>query len=390
MSAHTRKGNQKEDKHVIYNEARDEIENILANPIPVNWDVVHSLLRFLDPDLIDPFSLGNYTSTQDDPMGRLLLAGILSRNPPLHILQTALQVFPHSLKRNPAAFFVACQQACPSVIAQMTRHITRSSEDVDECPFPWVLSEHITIEGATAILETFPSGVLKKSSFLSSYSLLDFILMSPDMVEQRKFDAIFWKKFKLILIAAQCANSEAYLTGQCEIAPVQVILSRALSRADFFDSPKRAEHVLWLLHQLRSTDQWVFEKRSPDGRYPVHLLLSHKCTRGTQGLVVARALVELLLEANPASAAHWINGKPTLHMAIENGWPCHDLLLALYPDALDARDPDSELFPFQSAAKHHHATNSSLSLDITYELLRANPCHARSMRKEAQSIGSPA
>jgi len=383
MSAQIVNGNQNEG-------AYSEIESVLANPIPVDWDNVHRLLRCLDAGVTNPSSLSSYTSTQYDPIGRLLMAGMLSRNPPLPIIQETLHIFPHSLRHNPAAFFVACKHACPSVIAEMTRHITKFCDEVDECPFPWVLSKHITVEGANIILETVPSGVLKKSSFLSSYSLLDYILMSPEMVEQRKFDDILWKKFKLILVAAQCANRETCSTGQCEITPVQVILSRSLSRTDFWESPKQVEHVLWLLHQLRWTDQWVFQKQSPDGGYPVHLVLSHKCTLGTQGLVAARAFVKLLLEANPASAAHWVRGKLALHMAIENGWPCHDLLLALYPDALDARDPDSELFPFQSAAKHHQATDSSLSLDVTYELLRANPIHARSIGKKSRAIGSPA
>lgn len=98
--------------------------------------------------------------------------------------------------------------------------------------------------------------------------------------------------------------------------------------------------------------------------------------------MAARALTQLLLEANPTSASRWAEGKLPLHLAIENGWPCHDLLLAAYPDALDAPDPSTELFPFQVAAKHHHLTSSPIAVDVAYDLLRANPCNALSMVRD--------
>lgn len=90
-------------------------------------------------------------------------------------------------------------------------------------------------------------------------------------------------------------------------------------------------------------------------------------------LVIARALIQLLLEAHPESAAVWVNGTLALHMATENGWPCHDLLLAVYPDALDIVDQHTELFPFQVAAQCEINSFSPTSLDVTYELLRSNP-----------------
>lgn len=159
-----------------------------------------------------------------------------------------------------------------------------------------------------------------------------------------------------------------------------------LAIKDFWTDRDRVEHVLWLLHQLRWTDRWVFEKPTPDGMYPIHTVLSRRCTSDQGSLVAARALVQLLLEAHPASAAMWVGGKLALHLAVENGWPCHDLLLAAHPDALDAPDPSTELFPFQAAAKHHLLSSSPISLDMTYELLRANPNHARGGVRERTSL----
>ena len=136
--------------------------------------------------------------------------------------------------------------------------------------------------------------------------------------------------------------------------------------------------MLWLLHQLRWTDCWVFERQAC-GMHPLHFLLSHKCTaEGTPALLAARELVKILLEAYPCAAKHAVNDRMALHLAIENGWPCHDLLLAVYPEALNILDPKTELFPFQTAARAKEATCSMelKGLDVTYELLRANPTYA--------------
>jgi hypothetical protein len=93
----------------------------------------------------------------------------------------------------------------------------------------------------------------------------------------------------------------------------------------------------------------------------------------------------MLLEAHPLSAKHLVNGRLALHMAVENGWPCHDLLLAVFPEALDVPDRKTELFPFQTAAKEDM---SKTSLDVTFELLRANPTHARCMGKDFTRVGA--
>ena len=118
--------------------------------------------------------------------------------------------------------------------------------------------------------------------------------------------------------------------------------------------------------------------------------------------MIARELVKILIEADPCCAKCACNGRLALHMAIENGWPCHDLLLAVYPEALDMKDPRTELFPFQTSATvggyycNDGATNKTSpaaaaemvdirDLDVTYELLRANPTHASGMMQRKRS-----
>jgi hypothetical protein len=176
----------------------------------------------------------------------------------------------------------------------------------------------------------------------------------------------------------------------------------------FFTNLPQARHVLWLMHQLCHTDRWVFEAQARDGTLALHYVLSQSLCAGVvvngDGLVAARELVKLLLQANPAAASVRCarHGRLALHWAIENGWPCHDLLLAIYPEALDIPDPQSELFPFQASAMHPYSTTTTMlprkvvgpasssamvdicDLDVTYELLRANPTHAATMQTQGR------
>jgi hypothetical protein len=186
----------------------------------------------------------NLHEEEDDPMGRLLLGAVLSHDPPLRTVEYALRAFPRAVDRNPAAFFHACQDAtsCSTeIVALLMRHQLQqqnslSNNDKEECPYPWILSEHITLEGAQALLQVYPMGVLQPSPLLSGgYCLLDYFLMSPEMVDQRGFDMTLWSKFKLILLAAEfcqdicCTNSIQDSCRPRSIAPVHMILRRVFS-----------------------------------------------------------------------------------------------------------------------------------------------------------------
>jgi hypothetical protein len=150
-----------------------------------------------------------------------------------------------------------------------------------------------------------------------------------------------------------------------------------------------ARHAVWLLEQLCLSDHWIFEKPNADGVYPLQFVLSHVCRAHDQsGLVVGRELIKVLLRACPQSAKYEVKQRLAIHMAVENGWPCHDLLLALYPEALNAQDSKSELLPFQTAAAMEVATTSGL--DITFELLRANPNHVKPLQTKLTGVSARA
>jgi len=336
----------------------------------IDWEAVDLLLQELP--IVDNSSR---CSLQDDPMGRLFLCILLSRNPPLASVQYALRAFPDAACDNAGAFFTACRDASSDVLKVLLRHnVVRNrtscnNDKKEECPYPWILSEHISLEGAKSLIEIYPQGVLMPSTYLKGYCPLDYFLLSQDMIDQREFDMILWNKFKMMLFASDCC------CPQVIISPVHAILDRIFSTSsEFFLNPKVAQHVLWLLHQLRWTDRCVFGKQGRDGSFPLYYLLRHSCIT-KECMVAARELVKIVLEAHPTSSCQVINGRLPLHLAIQNGWPCHDLLLAAYPDALNIVNPDTDLLPFQTAAVV--ASEPSYILDLTYELLRSNPTNAR-------------
>jgi hypothetical protein len=110
-------------------------------------------------------------------------------------------------------------------------------------------------------------------------------------------------------------------------------------------------------------------------------------------------LIKIILEAFPEAARRGLRREGgrlvlPLHMAIANGWPCHDLLLAAFPESAEWADPNTDLVPFQAAAasamrqlhclteqhqlleERHNGSASAyldLGLNVAFELLRANP-----------------
>mmetsp|Transcript_18350 Transcript_18350/g.52401 ORF Transcript_18350/g.52401 Transcript_18350/m.52401 type:complete len:260 (+) Transcript_18350:183-962(+) len=104
--------------------------------------------------------------------------------------------------------------------------------------------------------------------------------------------------------------------------------------------------------------------------YPIHHVLMTKChATGIQGLRAARELVKIVLEAHPSSAKEQVRQRLPLHMALENGWPCHDLLLAVHPDSLGLPDPKNGLFPFQTAALYDWCRRAGPSNANNHDLL---------------------
>jgi hypothetical protein len=213
-------------------EIKSKLEDYLRVSENIDWNVVNCLLQELS--IVISCDDLSFTSTKGDPLGRSLVNVLLVRNPPSDVLDAMLRVFPESLKHNPVAFFSACRYSTPKIIAQMTTHLVTQTDVCcpgNECPYPWILSDQVTAEGAKAMLQVYPQGVLQTSSCLLSLCPLDFFLMSPVMVQQRDFNRSVWTKFKLMLVAADYSSARNTQKDQEKgLAPVHVILKRVLSR----------------------------------------------------------------------------------------------------------------------------------------------------------------
>ncbi|KAL3907551.1 MAG: hypothetical protein SGILL_008826 [Bacillariaceae sp.] len=369
-----------------YEEYRQQIRKDLHDALSqddmsIDWTIVQDLLMKLlqhqatfrvAPQTREEM----YASTEDDPLGRIFLTRLVSRDPPVECLDIALQVFPYGIcSSHPVAFFSACSNASMEVIDRMFRHTIDKKDDDGACPYPWILSQFINLEAAQKMMQAYPQGVLQKpvgagASFLISESIafspLEYVMFSPTMIQKSELDEALWQKFKMMLLTVESLNGNGSIGVGCQISPVHTI------------------HVFWLLRELRASDEWVFQKQRPhdngEGLFPLHLLLSTKCPAKSQsGMAAARELCKILLEADTLAVMHGVAVQGgelfPLHVAIENGWPCHDLLLSIWPESIERSDPRTGLLPFQSALTTTAPAESSmdLSLDIAFELLRANP-----------------
>jgi len=352
---------------------------------PIDWESLNPLVQSLKAYTAQQ----SWTSKEDDPMGRLLLGSVLTNQAPLDVVESVLTVFPDCLVYNSAAFFMACRHYTSNhnILVTMMKHVLSCRDPSDkECPFSWILSDLVSASAAQAILEIFPQGVLETSSLHAGRTLLDHLVRSSDL---QNINATLWTKFKLILVSAECSQKSncTACKKNGSMSPAHVLLKRVLSYPDFFDNVSIARNIIWLLNYLSLTDAWIFQKQDPKGVYPLHVVLHQVCTpQDHTGRVIARELVKTLLQVHPQSARCPLHQRLPIHWAVEHNWPCHDLLLAVYPEALDAQDSTSELYPFQIAAScssmpsQQKGNVSPIStLDITFELLRANPTHVRPM-----------
>lgn len=196
---------------------------------PIHWDSLNPLLKSLEP------STAQWTSTDDDPMGRLLLIRVLTKQAPLNVVENVLTVFPDCLMYNPAAFFMACRYSTTdqTIVVAMMKHALSCRDPSDsECPFPWILSDLVTVSAAQAILEIYPQGVIQPSPMLSgNATLLDYLVRSSDLRKHQSVNSDLWTKFKLILVSAECSQ-KANCTA-CKkngtLSPAHVLLKRVLS-----------------------------------------------------------------------------------------------------------------------------------------------------------------
>jgi len=95
------------------------------------------------------------------------------------------------------------------------------------------------------------------------------------------------------------------------------------------------------------------------------------------GVSGARLLIKYILKTYPSSIKNRNHdGRFPLHIGVENGWPCHDILVAAYPSAIDVQDPVTKFYPFQLACNAQSQVSEKkglTELSTLYELINWNP-----------------
>lgn len=342
----------------------------------VDWNYVKSALADL-PVASEQSTRG---SEENDPMGRALLVAILSKDPSIDVIEACLRAFPDALVMNISACFMASRCHDLNVIRSMIRYQKRQSPP-DTCPYPWISMSHVSVRAAEAIIEEYPQGVLEQC-IGSKYCLLDRTIFSVDAFKHRQPDASWYDKLILMLKAAE----HVQLNEKTTFHPIHTLVHRVVTRAEFFKKRKVAQLVVGLLHQLRLKDVSLFRIVDKNGDTPLHVVLRASCQTGP-GFPYAQDFITVLVDANRKSASLVTReGRLALHHGLENGWPCHEVLLRAAPHSLHRRDPITGLYPFQLAAcakptrrkssKRARSEESCGDLDVIYSLLRQDPLQA--------------
>lgn len=100
-----------------------------------------------------------------------------------------------------------------------------------------------------------------------------------------------------------------------------------------------------------SDPKYNMETEQDDGNnLALHIVLSGSY-HPRFGIKGARKIIQFFLRRNPLAAIKANgHGRFPLHLAIENGWPVHDLIISMAPAALDQVDGWSKFYAFQIAA----------------------------------------
>mmetsp|Transcript_18515 Transcript_18515/g.26151 ORF Transcript_18515/g.26151 Transcript_18515/m.26151 type:complete len:396 (-) Transcript_18515:229-1416(-) len=336
----------------------------------------------------------NRDLSECDSMGRSLILEVIKKDPPNDILEDILSIYPQCLTLNISAFFVACKHASQDVQRFLIQHVVYQKQD--SCPYPWIVFESVTEEGARLLLEKFPQGVLQGVTDNARIECpLDTMLFSPVFTESRSPDNQWWQKLKLMLMVAEYGTVSS--TSERKHHPIHILLDRVLENPNFFTKPKVAQHVISVLRFIQETEPDEFRKRDEDGNYPLHTLVkckvpSKSSRKSDVCIEAAKKLILLFIQAHPVAAgASTGDGRLPLTLAIENGWPYHDELLKAAPDVLQVRDKKTKLFPFQTAAcaaSTRKYTKKSRKrcfdeLDLTFTLLLQDPMQARGLLEGA-------
>jgi hypothetical protein len=360
-------------------QAEESLRAHLSEP-KVDWEFVKSALN----ELPVATEASTRTSLANDPMGRSLLIDILAKDPTVEVIEASLRAFPDALVMNVSAYFAASQCQDLDVIRSLVCY-SQQQQMTAECPYPWIMMSHISAVAAEAIIRKYPQGVLEQCKG-SIHCLLDQTIFSVDEFKRRlPADPSWWEKLILMLKSIEHES----LDESKQFHPIHTLVHRVVSKPEFFMNLKVAQHIVWLLHQLRLKYPSLFCLVDGNGDAPLHVALRATCNTGP-GIAYARDLVAVLVDSfkKSASLVTREEGRLPLFLGLENGWPCHDVLVTAAPHSLHRRDTVTRLYPFQVAActkpydYRKRATKRAKKdmigdLNVVYALLRQDPLQAQ-------------
>jgi len=351
----------------------------------VDWTTIKQLLHSNHGYIEE----GSSTSLKDDPRGRIFIVDVIAKDPPKDIIEDILCLYPDSLTANISAFFAACRCESLDVIRLLIKYVLRKgSTKVDSCPYPWIVVSHVTAQAANVLLEEYPQGVLQpKAGVSSDLCPLDSMIFSTCDMRSQSPDHQWWGKLKLMLMVSEHGTVNT-LSGHV-FHPVHTLLKRVLNNSSYLANSKTMQHILSLLHHIQGVEPFQFRMKDDNGDYPLHIVLRGR-VQDAPCSEAATDLIFLILGSYPSSArSSTREGRLPLHLALENGWPCHEALLKAAPEALQTRDSQTLMYPFQTAACSNVARGkrnrprkrrrSNIILDVTYKLLREDPLQARGL-----------
>jgi len=321
----------------------------------------HPLVRAdIDWDLLKT-QLHTYPATDvGDYAGGVLLQGILRMDPPYHVVQETLNVFPRSCI-DMDCFFAACQysstststnttslsslQNCDfepekkeqSVVQLIMRHTmeTRHKEGIQWGMLAFLGDARLTTKHAELLLQSIPGAVTDPSHGIFGVSPLDRMLSGAFIHGN---DTEWVEKVKLALWTAEfgsvhteCPSSSLPASSSSGKAvsfyPFHALVRRLVS-PDFMGVQFGAfTFIRTLIACMRSGKCCRVNNRDNQGRLPIHVALEEECqTRlGTAG---ERKLIKFFVQEQPESISMGNkHGIQPLRLAIQNGWPVYDLIL---------------------------------------------------------------
>lgn len=315
---------------------------------------------------------------QDDHSTRRLLIDLLLKSPPRDVVVAYVSLYPSSLYQNVAAFFAACKVGSSKIIRYLSQEIIKRGDSY-ECPYPWITMSHVTVKATKILLDEYPMGILQICEETDRCPLDHMILSSPGQ-SCPSDSPDYYKKLELMLQTSEFVTSG----GRTQSAPIQTLLTIVLSKPEFFSKPRFACHMVQLFRQLQVLFPDLFRTQDCNGDFPLHVAIKVKCHPG-RCYNEARDLIALLLDAHPEAARFVSTTRLPLHIALEQGWPCHDVLFKAAPEALHTHDTMTGLNSFQIAASSNVSWGISKkkkgisNIDVMYDLLRADPCQAMDM-----------